>query len=208
MALTPRAHARGGTRRGHRGLRLAQSSTRGAASAWVRWVPWEQRLDRLPQLVAFARPILPSRPPGRPPDVLRQALALLVSVLRGRHVSNMCSLAVEATGTGGGASGLADGRAAGLAALAVERLEGEITELAAHISAATCRWLLLVGEFDRREGWRAWGCRSCAQWLSYRCGLSPAAGREHVRVARRLAGLPAIRAAFGRGELCYRRSGR
>jgi hypothetical protein len=115
----------------------------------------------------------------------------------------MCSLAVETTGTGGGASGLADGRASGLAALAVERLEGEITELAAHISAATCRWLLLVGEFDRRGGWLGWGCRSCAQWLSYRCGLSPGAGREHVRVARRLAGLPAIRAAFGRGELCY-----
>jgi hypothetical protein len=95
-----------------------------------------------------------------------------------------------------------DGRL-GWRALAVERLEGEITELAAHISAATCRWLLLVGEFDRREGWLGWGCRSCARWLSYRCGLSPGAGREHVRVARRLAGLRAIRAAFGRGELCY-----
>ena len=97
----------------------------------------------------------------------------------------------------------ADGRAAGLAGMAVERLEGEIAELAAHVNAATCRWLLLVGEFDRREGWARWGCRSCAQWLSYRCGLSPAAGRERVRVARLLAGLPAIRATFARGELCY-----
>jgi Domain of unknown function (DUF222)/HNH endonuclease len=90
-----------------------------------------------------------------------------------------------------------------LAGVALERLEREITELAAHINAATCRWLLLVGEFERRAGWAEWGCRSCAHWLSYRCGLSPAAGREQVRVARSLGGLAAIRAAFGRGELCY-----
>jgi Domain of unknown function (DUF222)/HNH endonuclease len=85
----------------------------------------------------------------------------------------------------------------------LELLAGEITELAAHINAATCRWLLLVGEFDRREGWADWGCNSCAHWLSYRCGLSPAAGREQTRVARALTELPAVRAAFGRGELCY-----
>ena len=33
----------------------------------------------------------------------------------------------------------------------LERLEREITELASHIHAATCRWLGLVAEFDRRE---------------------------------------------------------
>jgi hypothetical protein len=38
----------------------------------------------------------------------------------------------------------------------LEQLEREITELAAHINAATCRWLLLVGELDRREGWAEW----------------------------------------------------
>jgi Domain of unknown function (DUF222) len=92
---------------------------------------------------------------------------------------------------------------AGLEGMPRERLEGQITELAAHINAATCRWLLLVGEFERRELWADWGCKSCSHWLSYRCGLSPAAGREQVRVARSLAGLPAIRAAFGRGQLCY-----
>jgi hypothetical protein len=39
-----------------------------------------------------------------------------------------------------------------LGTMPVERLEREITRQAAHINAATCRWLLLVGEFDRREG--------------------------------------------------------
>jgi hypothetical protein len=47
------------------------------------------------------------------------------------------------------------------------------------------------------------GCRSCTHWSSYRCGVSPAAAREQVRVARRVAELPKLRAAFARGELCY-----
>jgi hypothetical protein len=84
-----------------------------------------------------------------------------------------------------------------------EGLEREICELGGHINAATARWLALVGEFDRREGWAEWGCRSCTHWLSYRCGVSPAAAREQVRVARRLGELPKLRAAFARGELCY-----
>ena len=85
----------------------------------------------------------------------------------------------------------------------LERLESEICELAAHISAATCRWLGMVAEFDRREGWADWGCRSCAHWLNWRCGLAMRAGQEHVRVARSLENLPHIRAAFSRGELSY-----
>jgi hypothetical protein len=96
-----------------------------------------------------------------------------------------------------------EGGRATLDALPTERLEANITELAAHINAATARWLCLIAEFDRREGWAEWGCKSCGHWLSYRCGLSPAAAREHVRVARRLGDLPEIRAAFGRGELGY-----
>ena len=34
----------------------------------------------------------------------------------------------------------------------LERLEAEITELAGHLAAAECRWLLLIAEFDRRRG--------------------------------------------------------
>jgi Domain of unknown function (DUF222)/HNH endonuclease len=90
-----------------------------------------------------------------------------------------------------------------IAGLPSEHLEREITELGGHINAATARWLGLVGEFDRREAWAEWGCRSCTHWLSYRCGISPAAAREQVRVARRLEELPHLRAAFARGELCY-----
>ncbi len=87
--------------------------------------------------------------------------------------------------------------------LPLERLEAEISTLAADLWAATCRWLLLVGEFDRREGWAGWGVQSCAHWLSWRCGVSLVTAREHVRVGRALGDLPAIREAFARGKLSY-----
>jgi hypothetical protein len=85
----------------------------------------------------------------------------------------------------------------------LERLEDEIVELAAHIHAATCRWLGLVAEFDRLRGWEAWGCRSCAHWIAWRCSISDVAARDQVRVARRLQELPRIREAYAAGELSY-----
>jgi hypothetical protein len=87
--------------------------------------------------------------------------------------------------------------------VAAERLEAEICELAGHLAAATCRYLLLLAEFDRRDGWAGWGIRSCAQWLSWKCGLSPATAREQVRVARALDGLPVVTQAFSAGRLSY-----
>jgi hypothetical protein len=67
--------------------------------------------------------------------------------------------------------------------LPTEQLEAETCTLAAQLAAATCRFLLLVGELERREAWRSWGCRSLAHWLSWQCGLSLHAAREQVRVA-------------------------
>ena len=85
----------------------------------------------------------------------------------------------------------------------LEVLEQEIVQLTSAIHAATCRWLGLVGEYDAREGWAQWNCRSCAHWVSWQCGIAPGAAREQVRVARRLRELPAIRAAYAQGELSY-----
>jgi uncharacterized protein DUF222/HNH endonuclease len=84
-----------------------------------------------------------------------------------------------------------------------EEHELEICELGSHIAAATCRWLLLIAEFDQRGGWAEWGAKSCAHWLSYRCSIGLVAAREHVRVARRLLELPIVREAFRTGELSY-----
>jgi hypothetical protein len=82
-------------------------------------------------------------------------------------------------------------------------LEREIGELAAHIAAATCRWLELVAEFDRRRAHEAWGFHSCGAWVAWRCAIDPRSAREHVRVARALEDLLAVRECFGRGELSY-----
>ncbi len=90
-----------------------------------------------------------------------------------------------------------------LAGMPSERLEAEICSTAAHLAAGTCRFLLLVAEFDRRDGHTAWECRSTAHWLNWKCGIGMHAAREQVRVARRLVELPHVRAAFASGRLSY-----
>ena len=84
-----------------------------------------------------------------------------------------------------------------------ERLEARICELAGHLAAATCQFLLLVADFDARGGWASWEMPSCAAWLSWKCQIAPGTAREHVRVARALCGLPVIRAQFTAGRLSY-----
>src|SRR5690242_18527663 len=64
-------------------------------------------------------------------------------------------------------------------------------------------WLELVGEFDRRDGYRHTGSRSTAEWLAHACKMSQRTARAHVRVARRLAQLPKVAEAFALGRLSY-----
>ncbi len=82
-------------------------------------------------------------------------------------------------------------------------LEARITELAGRLHAADRRWLGLVVEFDRREGWAEALMPSCAHWLNWKCGLDLGTAREKLRVAHALEGLPAVAAAMERGELSY-----
>jgi hypothetical protein len=85
----------------------------------------------------------------------------------------------------------------------LERLEAQICELAGHLAAATCRFLVLLADFDARRGWASWEMNSCAQWLSWKCQMSSGTAREHVRVARALRDLPVIRARFAAARLSY-----
>ncbi len=85
----------------------------------------------------------------------------------------------------------------------LERLEAQICELAGHLTAATCRFLLLVADFDARRGWESWDLPSCSAWLAWKCQLSPGTAREQVRVARALGDLPVIRAEFAAGRMSY-----
>ena len=85
----------------------------------------------------------------------------------------------------------------------IEALGDEIATLAAHIHAAVHRLLVLLAEFDRRQGWELEGHRSCAHWLAFRTGIDLGAAREKVRAARALVGLPETSAAMARGELSF-----
>jgi len=85
----------------------------------------------------------------------------------------------------------------------LERLEAQICEVAGHLAAATCRFLVLLAEFDERRGWASWELNSCAAWLSWKCQMSSGTAREHVRVARALRDLPVIRAEFAAARLSY-----
>jgi HNH endonuclease len=101
------------------------------------------------------------------------------------------------------ASSAADGPAAGPLRVPLERLEAQICELAGHLAAATCRFLVLLADFDARRGWASWEMTSCAAWLSWKCQMSSGTAREHVRVARALPDLPVIRGEFAAGRLSY-----
>ncbi len=85
----------------------------------------------------------------------------------------------------------------------LKELEDELTQGTACIDAALCKWLLTLAEFDRREGYLPWECRSAAHFLNWRCGISLHTAREYVRVAYKLEHFPRLRAGFADGVLSY-----
>ena len=85
----------------------------------------------------------------------------------------------------------------------LERLEAQICEGAAHLAAGIGRWLLLVGEFDRRKGYERWECRSAAFWLNWHCGISVRTAQDQVRVGRALLDYPRTAEALCSGRLSY-----
>ena len=85
----------------------------------------------------------------------------------------------------------------------LERLEAQICEGAAHVAAGIGRWLLLVGEFDRRKGYERWECRSSAFWLNWHGGISVRTAQDQVRVGRALLEYPRISEALCSGRISY-----
>jgi hypothetical protein len=85
----------------------------------------------------------------------------------------------------------------------IDQLVTEICTLSGHLNAANHRWLTLIAEFDRRQGWSDSATQSCAHWLNWRCGMAMGAAREKVRVARALEKLPKVAAAMACGKLSY-----
>src|SRR5690348_12238704 len=87
--------------------------------------------------------------------------------------------------------------------LPIPELAAQITELAGHLNAGNHRWLMLIAEFDTRNGWSDCATQSCAHWLNWQCGIDMGAAREKVRVAHALEKLPLISAAMARGAVSY-----
>ncbi len=87
--------------------------------------------------------------------------------------------------------------------IATEQLEAEPVAHAAWEAVGMARMLAVLAEFDRREAWKTWECRSPQHWLSWKCGLGHVAASERLRVARVLPDLPIISAALAGGLLSW-----
>jgi hypothetical protein len=84
--------------------------------------------------------------------------------------------------------------------------EGRMDRVAllyAEITAATRAFLAALAESDRHRDWSDEGFGSCAEWLSWRCGISRNTANEKVRAALALESLPLISDAMARGELSF-----
>jgi hypothetical protein len=87
--------------------------------------------------------------------------------------------------------------------LSVDELGARIVDLSGRLAAATCRWLLLVADFDARQGYLSFGLASTAQWLTHACGIAHRTAVEHVRVARSLRQYSRLADEMGAGRLSY-----
>jgi hypothetical protein len=85
----------------------------------------------------------------------------------------------------------------------IDDLEATLIDTWREVSRATHRFLVLLREFDLRQGWKNYGNNDCAEWLNWKCGISRVTAQEKVRVARTLWVMPQIDAAFERGDLSY-----
>lgn len=90
-----------------------------------------------------------------------------------------------------------------LADLDNDELGDCIVGMAGQIAAMTCRFLDALAVFDARGGWCGVGIRSCAHWLSWKCGTTLRTGQEQVRTAAALQELPLLHKAFAQGRVSY-----
>ncbi len=79
----------------------------------------------------------------------------------------------------------------------------EAERLGMEIASSIGTLLGIVGELDRREGWRSEGATSMAAWLAQRCGVSEGTGRSWSHVAERLGDLPHLAQGLKVGALSY-----
>ncbi|MGP0031004.1 MAG: DUF222 domain-containing protein [Acidimicrobiales bacterium] len=84
-----------------------------------------------------------------------------------------------------------------------QELMAEAERLGTEIAASMGALMAIIGELDRREGWRSEGATSLASWLAQRCGISESTGRAWAHVAERLDDLPHLAQGLKVGALSY-----
>src|SRR5665213_3348049 len=87
--------------------------------------------------------------------------------------------------------------------LPVDELGKRVVDLAGRIAASTSRFLVLVAQFDARQGYLSFGLASTAQWLSHACGIAHRTAVEHVRVAKSLRHYSRLAEEMGAGRLSF-----
>ena len=90
-----------------------------------------------------------------------------------------------------------------LAALSNAELRQFASAEARQVAAHQGRLVAVVGELDRRQGWRDEGATSLAQWMVEATGASPATARALARVAERLFDLPHLARALCAGDASF-----
>jgi hypothetical protein len=85
----------------------------------------------------------------------------------------------------------------------LDQLETDLISLSSHINSMEYEFLVLVREFDLRQGWKEYHFTNCADWMNMKCGMAPCTAREKLRVANALFDLPQTSTAFAKGELSY-----
>ncbi len=93
--------------------------------------------------------------------------------------------------------------ASALAGLSTEELMQSAAETAHRVGALLGRFVELVGELDRRQGWRDEGATSLEAWIVERCGVSVPTARAWAHVAGRLFDLPQLATALSAGEISF-----
>ena len=81
----------------------------------------------------------------------------------------------------------------------LDQLEADIISLSTHINTQEYEFLVLLREFDLRQGWKVYHFNHIADWLNMKCGIAPGTAREKLRVANALFDLPKISGAFQKG---------
>ncbi|MDP1805580.1 MAG: DUF222 domain-containing protein, partial [Acidimicrobiales bacterium] len=81
-------------------------------------------------------------------------------------------------------------------------LDAEIALTCGVLNATTGRLVGLLAQVLESGIWQVAGIHSASQWVSWKCGVSPARAKSLLAMARRRAELPVTTAAHEAGELC------